>query len=177
MTKGGKEIKAHRDVLSAASPFFLKLLQSDMRENREGIVRFEEIAGAVMEDVLEFIYTGSVEVTQENSKDLIAAANYLLIPGLKDISGQFLERQISKSNCVSTFYFAEMYQCDELITNTRKFIHANFTSVAEMDEFLNLKVKEVERWISSDEIIVTVEADVFKVVLKWIEQKRAKSMV
>ena len=116
-----------------------------MKENREGIVRFEEISGAVMEDVLEFIYTGTVEVTQENSKDLIAAASYLLIPGLKNLSGQFLERQISKSNCISTFYFAEMYQCHELIANTRKFIHANFASVAEMDEFLNLKAWKKSR--------------------------------
>ena len=174
VTKDDKEFKAHRNVLSAASPFLLKLLQSDMKENREGIVRFEEISGAVMEDVLEFIYTGSVEVTEENSEDLIAAANYLLIPGLKTVSGRFLERQMSKSNCISTFYYAEMYQCDELITNTRKFIHANFESVAEMDEFLNLEAQEVERWISSDEISVTVEADVFRIVLKWIEQNKSE---
>ena len=131
-TKDDKEFKAHRNILSAASPFFCKFLRSDMKENREGIVRFEEMSGAVMEDVLEFIYTGSVEITQENCKDLIAAANYLLIPGLKTVSGRFLERQLAKSNCISTFYFAEIYQCDELITNTRKFIHANFASVAEM---------------------------------------------
>ena len=172
VTKDDKEFKAHRNVLSAASPFFCKLFQSEMKENREGIVRFEEISGAIMEDVLEFIYTGSVEVTQENSEDLIAAANYFLIPGLKTVAGRFLERQMSKSNCISTFYFAEIYQCDELITNTRKFIHANFASVAEMDEFLNLEAEEVERWISSDEISVVVEADVFKIVLKWIEQKK-----
>ena len=177
MTKDHKEFKANRNVLSAASPFFCKLLQSDMKENREGIVRFEEISDAVMEDVLEFIYTGSVEVIQENCKDLIAAANYLLIPGLQNISGQFLEQQITKSNCISTFYFAEMYQCNELITNTRKFIHENFAAVAEMDEFLNLKVKEVERWISSDEISVAVEADVFKIVLKWIEQDKSERKV
>ena len=134
VTKDSREFKAHRNVLSAASLFFCKLLQRDMKENREGIVRFEEISGAVMEDVLEFIYTGSVEVTQENSKDLIAAANYLLIPGLKKLSGRFLERNMAKSNCISTFYFGEMYQCDELITNTRKFIHANFASVAEMTQ-------------------------------------------
>jgi len=174
VTKDDKEFKAHRNVLSAASPFFFKLLQSDMKENREGIVRFEEISGAVMEDVLKFIYTGSVKINQENTKDLIAAANYLLIPGLKNLSGKFLERQMSKSKCISTFYFAEMYQCDELITNTRKFIHENFTSVAEMDEFLNLEAKEVEKWISSDDISVTVEADVFKVVLMWIEQNKSK---
>ena len=174
MTKDDKEFKAHRNVLSAASPFFCKLLRSDMKENREGIVRFKEISGAVMEDVLEFIYTGSVEVNQENSKDLIAAANYLLVPGLKKLSARFLERQMSQLNCISTFYFAEMYQCDELITNTRRFIHANFASVAEMDEFLNLKAKEVERWISSDKISVAVEADVFKIVLKWIEQDQSE---
>ena len=177
MTKDDKEFKAHRNVLSAVSPFFCKLLQSDMKENREGIVRFEEISGAVIEDVLEFIYTGSVEVTEENSKDLIAAANYLLIPSLKKLSGRFLERTMAKSNCISTFYFGEMYQCDELITNTRKFIHANFASVAEMDEFLNLEAKEVERWISSDEISVAVEGDVFKIVLKWIEQNKSERKV
>jgi len=174
VTKDDKEFKAHRNVLSAASPFFFKLLQSDMKENGEGIVRFEEISAAAMEDVLEFIYTGTVEVTQENSKDLIAAANYLLIPGLKKLSGRFLERQMSKSNCISTFYFAEMYQCDELIINTSKFIHANFASVAEMDEFLTLEAKEVERWISSDEISVAVEADVFEIVLKWIERDKSE---
>ena len=174
VTKDDKEFKAHRNVLSAASPFFCKLLQSDMKENRDWIVRFEEISGAVMEDVLEFIYTGSVEVTQENCKDLIAAANYLVIPGMKKLSGQFVEQQITKSNCISTFYFAEMYQCDELITNTRKFIHANFASVAEMDEFLNLEAKKVERWISSDEISVAVEADVFRIVLKWIQQDKSE---
>ena len=81
---------------------------------------------------------------------------------------------MSKSNCISIFYFAEMYQCDELITNTKKFIHANFASVAEMDSFLNLEAKEVERWISSDEISVAVEADVFKIVLKWIEQNKSE---
>ena len=133
VTKDDKKFKAHGNVLSVGSPFFCKLLQSDMKENREGLVRFEEISGAVMEDVLEFIYTGSVEVTQENCKDLIAAANYLLIAGLKTVSERFLERQMSKSNCISTFYFAEMYHCDELITNTRKFIHANFASVAGMN--------------------------------------------
>ena len=63
VTKDNKEFKAHKNVLSAASPFFCELLHGGMKENREGIVRFEEISGAVMEDVLEFIYTGSVEVT------------------------------------------------------------------------------------------------------------------
>ena len=174
VTKDDKEFKAHRNVLSAASPFFHKLLQSDMKENQEGIARFEEISGSVMKGVLQFIYTGSVEITQENSEDLIAAANYLILPGLKTVSGRFLEKQMSKTNCISTFYCAEKYDCEELVANSRKFIHGNFASVAEMDEFLNLEAKEVERWISNDEISVEFEADVFRIVLKWVEQNKSE---
>ena len=67
VSKDNIKFKAHRNVLSAASPYFDKLLQSNMKENREGIVRFEEISGSVLEDVLEFIYIGTVEVTQVRS--------------------------------------------------------------------------------------------------------------
>ena len=161
VTNDDREFKAHRNVLSAASPFFCKLLESDMKENREGIVRFEEISGTVMEDVLEFIYTGTVEVTQENAKELIAAGLYLMIPSLKTVSGRFLEAEMSNSNCISTFYFAEKYDCDELMNNSRRFVLENFRFVAALDEFLNLEAKEVEKWLSSDDISVKTEADVF----------------
>ena len=90
VTNDNSDFKAHRNVLSAASPFFCKLLESDMKENREGIIRFEEISGSIMEDVLEFIYTGTVEITQTNAEELIVAGNYLIIPSLKTASGRFL---------------------------------------------------------------------------------------
>ena len=174
VTKDDEELKAHSNVLSAASPFFNKLLLSDMKEKREGIVRFEEISGSIMEGVLEFVYTGTVGVTQENAKELIAAGNYLIIPSLETVSGRFLEGEMSNKNCISTFYFAEKYQCNELLTNSRGFIHENFACVAEMDEFLNLEAKEVERWISSDKIVVTAELDVFKIVQKWVEHSKSE---
>ena len=147
VTNDDREFKAHRNVLSAASPFFCKLLESDMKENREGIVRFEEISGTVMEDVLEFIYAGTVEVTQENAKELIAAGNYLMILSLKTVSERFLEAEMSNSNCISTFYLAEKYDCDELMNNSRRFVLENFRFVAALDEFLNLEAKEVEKWL------------------------------
>ena len=37
----GKELKAHRVVLAAASPFFLTLLTSDMRESNEQVIKIE----------------------------------------------------------------------------------------------------------------------------------------
>ena len=76
-------------------------------------------------------------------------------------------------NCISTFYFAEKYDCEELLNNSKSFIHANFRSVADMGEFLSLEAKEVERWISSDDIVVKTEADVFQIA-KWVEHNKSE---
>ena len=49
VAKEGNEFKAHRNVLSAVSPYFAMLLRSEMREQEEGVVRFEEISASVLE--------------------------------------------------------------------------------------------------------------------------------
>ena len=172
--KEGKEFKAHRNVLSAVSPFFVKLFQSEMKEKEEGIIRFEEISASILEDVLEFIYTGYVFIFSErNAKDLIIAADFLLLICLKTFAGRFLEQRLTNYNCISTFYFAEKYQCEELVAKTRKFVHENFASVAELNEFLDLESEEVERWILSDDICVAAEEDVLKIIQKWTEQNES----
>lgn len=79
-----------------------------------------------------------------------------------------------KSKCISTFYFAEKYDCEELAGDSKSFIHANFASVADKDEFLSLEAKEVERWISSDEIVVKTEAHVFQIAQKWVEHNKSE---
>ena len=165
VAKEGNEFRAHKNVLSAASPFFVKLLQSEMREKDEGVIRFEDISGLILANVLEFIYTGSVEINETNATDLIIAAEYLLIEGLKTKSGRFLEQQITSSNCISTFRFAEKYRCEELVANSTKFILDNFASVTESEEFLNQKAEEIEKWISNDEIRLAAEEDVFRIII------------
>ncbi|CAH3170438.1 unnamed protein product [Porites evermanni] len=172
VAKEGREFKAHRNVLSAASPFFSKLLQSEMKEREEGVIRLKEISKSVLSDVLEFIYMGRVEINGENAEDLIIAADYLLLESLKTISGRFVEKQMTIGNCISTFYFAEKYRCEELVLRSTKFIQDNFTSVAKSDEFLNLEAEEVEKWISSENILVAAEEDVFRIILNWVEQNK-----
>ena len=174
VAKEGKEFKGHRNVLSAVSPFFVKLFQSEMKEKEEGIIRFEEISASILESVLEFIYTGHLMIINErNAKDLIIAADFLLLVCLKTFAGRFLEQRLSNSNCISTFYFAEKYQCEELVAKTRKFIYDNFASVAQSDEFLNLGAEEVKTWISSDEICIAAEEDILTIIQTWIEKNES----
>ena len=174
VAKEGNEFKAHRNVISAASPFFSKLLNSDMREKEEGVIRFEEISESILGVIVKFIYTGSIEVNRKNAKNLIIAADYLLLESLKVIAGRFLEKQMSNYNCISTLHFAEKYRCQELVLRSTNFIQDNFTFVAKSDEFLNLDAEEVEKWISSENILVAAEEDVFRIIVNWVEQNKGE---
>ena len=175
MVKDGKEFKAHRRVLSEASPFFEKLLNSDMKETQEGVVRLEMFTESIMAATLQFIYTADVQILAEDTaRDLIVVADYLFLEKLKLLAGEVLVQTLNTSNCISTFYFAERYQCEDLLSNTTKFLLANFISIyaASREDVLNMSRREVEMWISSDEIDVSAEEDVYKLILAWIDHDK-----
>lgn len=170
IVEDGKKFQAHRHILADASPFFEKLLSTDMRESKEGVVRLQMLTESVLGDILQFTYTGCVQISDEDrAYDLIAMADYLFLPQLKSLAGDVLTRDINCSNCVSRYHFGETYQCEELIAATKNFIFANFSTLAKTHEFLNMSSNEVEKWISSDEINVSAEENVFEFILAWID--------
>ena len=162
---------AHRVVLCAGSPFFYSALNNDMKESKEGLIRLEDMSKVAIEELLDYLYTGHVDVTQHNAFDLLKIADFLVIPSLKDVSSKFIIQSLSSSNCFMAYYLAVNYRCFELQEKARDFIYANFTRVVEHEDFLNLTINEVEEWISSDEIRVRGEEDVFEAIVKWVEQK------
>ena len=177
VVEDGNEFKAHKQVLSEASPFFEKLLNSDMKESREGIVRLEMFSESAIRNTLQFIYTGDVQIlAEDNARDLVFSADYLLLPNLKTLAEAALVKMLNTSNCISGYYFSQRYQCEELLAKSENYIYANFTAVYETnrEEVLNMSCKEMEMWLSSDEINVGAEGDVFKIILAWIDHDRNK---
>lgn len=175
VVKDEKVFMAHKDVLLKASPFFEKLLKSDTRRNEEGTIRLEMLTAPLMEIILKFIYNGRTQInTEEDAKNVFDAADQLLLLKLKDIAVRSLQQRLSIANCISTYYFAVERQCEDLIEYSRGFIHLNFAKVAQTKEFLGLPSEEIEKWISSDDIAISAEADVFKVILRWIEHDRSE---
>ena len=167
-------LKAHRIVLCAGSPFFYNALSNDMKEKKEGVIRLENTSKAVMEELIDYLYTGHVNVTQHNAFDLLEMADFFVIPSLKDVASKFIARTLSSSSCLRAYYSALKYQCTELRKEARNFICTHFMSLVELEDFLNLSLEELEEWISSDELIVKGEEDVFQAIVKWLEGKECR---
>jgi len=145
-----------------------------MKEKEKGVIRLKETSKAVVEEVLEYLYTGHVDINEKNAYDLMAVADYFIIPSLKILSGRVIQQTLSLSNCLVAYFSAIKYRCEELQEAAREFIQSNFVAVAKTEDFLNLSINEVEEWISSDEIIVEEEEEVFEVVIKWVERSKSR---
>ena len=167
-------LKAHRVVLCAVSPFFNNALNSDMKEKKEGVIRLEETTKAVMEEVLEYMYTGHVDINDHNVFGLLEMADFLVVLSLKKLTSDFLSGHLSLSNCIDAYYTAVKYQSPALEEEAKNFIFENFMDVTESADFQNLSLTEVEEWISSDYVTVNGEQDVFQVIVKWLEHDESR---
>ena len=148
VSQKGEEFKAHRGLLSEASPFFDKLLNTDMKESREGIIRLKALSSPVVKDVLSFVYTGRFQIWLHSAEELLAASDFLLLPDLKSFVLKALEQNLSPSNCLSTLRLAERNHFEKLRNEATKFICLNFVAVANSTAFVNLSFEEAERWFA-----------------------------
>ena len=168
----GKKIKVHRRVLSEASPVFEKMLTSEIKETHEGVVLLEMITELGLMELLEYIYTCSVPISaDDNAQDLVVMADYSDLPHLKYHAGRALEQTLNSSNSISTYRVTKTYHCKELARHTKEYVDLNFTNVARTEEFLGLPYQDVKKWLSSDEINVNAEEDVFEIILRWTGYK------
>ncbi|EDO43716.1 predicted protein [Nematostella vectensis] len=174
----GTRFPAHKNVLAAGSSYFLGLFTTDMKEQNETEVNFEDFKSSTMDELLCYIYTGEVNLTETNAKDLVFAADYLLVGGLKRKGSEFLEDTLTPGNCLSVRSFAETFDCPELQTKAECYILDNFVEVSRCEEFLSLDPVQLERLISCDGLVVDEETQVFEALLQWTkndEEKRRAS--
>ena len=66
-------LKAHKNVLCATSPFFYNALNTEMKEKEEGVIRLKDTSKVSMEQVLEYLYTGHVDINDKNAFELMYA--------------------------------------------------------------------------------------------------------
>ncbi|KAK6011382.1 BTB And Kelch, partial [Ostertagia ostertagi] len=75
---------------------------------------------------------------------------------------------MNTSNCLGIRAFADTYACGELLRCANKYILHNFKDVIGTDEFYNLPGKQLVKLISSEELQVPSEDQVFKAVVEWV---------
>merc|ERR1712129_153435 len=82
-TEDGRQLKAHKVILSSCSSFFKKILLNNPHQHI--LLFLKGVRYSQLKSVLQFIYLGQAEVEQENLQQFMDSAKDLEIQGLVDI--------------------------------------------------------------------------------------------
>ncbi|CAL4065606.1 unnamed protein product, partial [Meganyctiphanes norvegica] len=85
----GHQIKAHRMVLSACSPYFSELLSESTCTHP--IIILQGVKWPELKAVVEFMYRGEINICQDQLGGLLKVAESLKIRGLADVDGEQAE--------------------------------------------------------------------------------------
>ena len=167
---GGREIATHRAVLSASSSYFLAMFTHELLESEQEVVEIKDMNPDILSSLVDFAYTGEIAVTVDNVQEVLSAASLLQISQVQDLCCDFLKKQLDASNCLGIKCFAEANGCSHLSEIINEFARQHFQEVALGSEFLNNNCESVAALISSSDLNVRKEEDVYLSVIQWVKQ-------
>ena len=165
---GMKTFQAHKVVLSACCPYFRAMFTREMAESRQKEVTIQDVDERAMEQLINFAYTAVIKIDETNVQTILPAACLLNLTEIQEACCEFLKKQLDPSNCLGIKSFADTHACTELLQVADLFTLHNFQDVMDSEEFLLLPTAQLCEIISSDELNVISEEDVFISVMKWV---------
>lgn len=129
----------------------------------------KELDSSAVELLIKFVYTGQVEVTEGNVQALLPAANLFQLTEVRDACCDFLKDQLHTTNCLGFMAFADLHACPDLLLESQRYAKKHFPEVRMSEEFTQLPLGTVVDLISSSELGVLSEEDVFEAVIQWVK--------
>jgi len=115
LTCGEKVFYCHKGILSARSPVFKAMFQSNMKENELGTVEIEDIQQEAFSEFLQYIYTGSISLSFDKyGKELLAVADKYQVDKLKRACEKELISKLDAENCSEMIVIAECNKAKKL---------------------------------------------------------------
>ncbi|XP_078359893.1 kelch-like protein 23 [Oculina patagonica] len=166
-TGSGMVIPVHKNILAAVSCYFKGLVRSEMKEVYESNVDFAVIDEAIIEELLNFIYSGEISITFDNVRSLLQASDYLLIEHLKRRIIEFIRDSSVLSNFWHIYSLVRNFDClHEIYQEMVNLVCNHFWSIALTNEFLEITDQDV-RWFLSNDDIVASEAQMLESLIRW----------
>jgi len=180
-----KVILAHRNVLAAATPYFNAMFTSGLMESefeerssrgedkdgkkdkRQRIV-LQSIEHKPLEAVVDFMYSGKLSLCQENVQDILVAADMIELKEVVEICTEFLKVELHETNSIGIYRFADGHNIQGLKEVALRHIFDNFCAVIREEEFLEIDKTLLSFIISSENLRVDSEYQVFVAAMTWI---------
>ena len=164
---GVQEIRAHRVILAANSPYFEAMFTGPLLESQQQRIPLEDVSEKAAKALVEFMYTSQITVTEDNVGDLLPLATMWQIDPVVSACGEFLKARINNDNCLELLTFAIDHDCKNLSACAYKYAEDHFLDVCQSEAFLLLSASVISSLLKSEDLKIESETDILDLVLKW----------
>ncbi|CAH1271167.1 KLHL24 [Branchiostoma lanceolatum] len=164
----GMEFPCHRAVL-ACSPFFRTMMSSKFAESSSKVVQLREIDRVIFSKILDFVYTGKIQIGKDDFQDILQAAHMLQIDKVPRYCLKFLKENLCPSNCLGFIRLADTYDFSDLKKKGRDVAVSQFLEVWQNEEFLTLPTDELVNLLADKDLQINSEDDVVNSVIRWLD--------
>ena len=166
------QIRCHRIVLAVATDYFKAMFRCGLEESTLATVQLT-MEPEILTSIVDYMYTGEIELTVDNVERLIKAGDVLQLEGLRAGCDEFMVAQVELRNCFEFYRFAKLYRLDKLHWNAKRLMLAEFTAITFNAEFKEFSCCDLIEFIKEDELIAENEDVVCESVLDWVRHDLA----
>ncbi|XP_039978414.1 kelch-like protein 10 [Xiphias gladius] len=161
------EFQIHKIILCNCSPYFRALFERWSTADRK-VFNISGLSPDTMQLIIEFAYTNSISVTENNVQDLMLAADMLNIMDVVQTCSDFFCEEFCPENCIGIWQFTKICFSSELQCKAYCYITDHFEEVVSHEEFLQLSMQELNEILGRDDLNVRKESTVYEAILRWI---------
>ncbi|KAI9579394.1 hypothetical protein GQX74_004866, partial [Glossina fuscipes] len=165
----GDIVKVHKVAVAIGSPYFARMLENDMEENRAGTVKLEATDLRTIKALIEYVYTGIITLTEDNVEALLSASDRFQIEWVKLECEEYVKRNLNPANCLRILKLCDTPTFTSLYDSVHNYIVDHFDDLIEVEDLLLLSFDEIEKVIKDNQLNVKSEDNVYKAMLNWVK--------
>lgn len=140
-----KIIKAHRNVLACASPYFDSILKQHKVVREQLTITCLDVD--IFNAIINYMYTGQLTIEHSNVEELLRLADHFIMTKVIEYCIEFLGTKLSLENCLFTYYLTHRFKLKQLGNLVENWIMTHITEVCDGNEILSLSLPELQDFL------------------------------
>ncbi|KAL0270414.1 UNVERIFIED_CONTAM: hypothetical protein PYX00_007832 [Menopon gallinae] len=175
---GSSEIYGHRAILAASSPYLYQLfnVEEEKKGNiRESVMSYKLNGGfdkKSLEILIEYMYTGSLEVDDSMVKNIYLVATQLKMGKVAKKCIEYLIENLNVENCIDIRSLPGISNARTFLDRINQFISSKFEMLMKSSSFLCLPCFKIEVLSQSrQEMELVNPTALLRLAIQWIKRQ------